>query len=386
MMSWSCGLQVLEEGSLLSVIRWSQVVDSVAPAAASTSSSQIACKRPCSSEPHGIRSNGAGSLAAAQSAAEGREQARADAAVQLLKNVDVIVLDVPSDLTLMYSVSEIAFVGNSLLEGCGGHNLAEAAVAGCAVVVGEYAGHFSTMADELNQAAVMAAEEAAAAVNSSGPLEEPFMYAAVLPNSNGLGEQSAAAAGGATESEAAVVAGDEPSPRDGTHWSGAIEQQPSLGTTAAGLYAHHQQHPARPSTAPAAYHSGDGARAVVGAGRAVTAAAADVIAVNSNSTASEGVGYTSSFVPTSATGPSRIEADSSPAAGAQRADAVDDVGALGVLSEGQSQPDELLLQDSSLLSLPSSSGHVYDSSGVGELHPLKLCWTLCLFTLLSVAL
>jgi hypothetical protein len=55
---------------------------------------------------------------------------------------------------LVYSVSEVAFIGNSLLEGCSGHNLAEAAVAGCAVLVGEHAGHFSTMADELNQAAV----------------------------------------------------------------------------------------------------------------------------------------------------------------------------------------------------------------------------------------
>jgi hypothetical protein len=45
-------------------------------------------------------------------------------------------------------------MGSSLLEGCAGHNLAEAAVAGCAVLVGEHAGHFGTMADELNQAAV----------------------------------------------------------------------------------------------------------------------------------------------------------------------------------------------------------------------------------------
>ncbi|WIA36478.1 hypothetical protein OEZ86_007778 [Tetradesmus obliquus] len=93
-----------------------------------------------------------------------------------LKGVDVLLVDVPSELPLMYSVSEVAFVGNSLLEGCGGHNLAEAAVAGCAVLVGEHAGHFNTMADELNQAAIMAAEEASAAVNSSGPLEDPFGF------------------------------------------------------------------------------------------------------------------------------------------------------------------------------------------------------------------
>lgn len=52
------------------------------------------------------------------------------------------------------SVSEVAFIGNSLFEGSSGHNLAEAAVAGCAVLVGEHAGHFGQMADELNQVCV----------------------------------------------------------------------------------------------------------------------------------------------------------------------------------------------------------------------------------------
>eukprot|EP00775_Hariotina_reticulata_P009725 gene9724-9884_t len=73
---------------------------------------------------------------------------------QVAEGLDVLLVDVHADLPLLYSVAEIAFIGNSLLEGCGGHNLAEAAVAGCAVLVGEHAGHFNTMADELNQAAV----------------------------------------------------------------------------------------------------------------------------------------------------------------------------------------------------------------------------------------
>ncbi|CAD7697115.1 unnamed protein product [Ostreobium quekettii] len=82
--------------------------------------------------------------------------------------VDVFVVDLVGELPLLYAISEIAFVGGSLMEGSSGHNLAEAAVAGCAVVVGMHAGHFNRMADELNQAALVAAEEAAAVVNNSG--------------------------------------------------------------------------------------------------------------------------------------------------------------------------------------------------------------------------
>lgn len=70
---------------------------------------------------------------------------------QQFAGVDVVVVDLIADLPLLYSVSEIAFIGNSLAEGGSGHNLAEAAVAGCAVMVGEHAGHFNQMADELNQ-------------------------------------------------------------------------------------------------------------------------------------------------------------------------------------------------------------------------------------------
>ncbi|GMH33462.1 hypothetical protein BSKO_01296 [Bryopsis sp. KO-2023] len=83
-------------------------------------------------------------------------------------NVDIFLVDDVGELPLLYAVSEIAFVGGSLLEGQEGHNLAEPAVSGCAVIVGKHAGQFNRMADELNEAAILAAEEAAEAVNSSG--------------------------------------------------------------------------------------------------------------------------------------------------------------------------------------------------------------------------
>lgn len=62
------------------------------------------------------------------------------------ENMDVMVVGDVGELPLLYAVSEIAFVGGSLLEGQEGHNLAEAAVTGCAVLVGKHAGQFNRMA------------------------------------------------------------------------------------------------------------------------------------------------------------------------------------------------------------------------------------------------
>jgi hypothetical protein len=158
---------MLEEELSLKVLLWSQVVDIIAPATPAPAAAATV-QKPSSNSSSSIgssnaRMGGASRLdssspaADAAAAAEAGAACTAEAAAALLKGVDVLLVDVPSELPLMYSVSEVAFVGNSLLEGCGGHNLAEAAVAGCAVLVGEHAGHFNTMADELNQAAVSAA-------------------------------------------------------------------------------------------------------------------------------------------------------------------------------------------------------------------------------------
>jgi hypothetical protein len=51
---------------------------------------------------------------------------------------------------------------------CAGRSVAEAAVAGCAVLLGPHAGAKGAMALDLNTAAVVAAEEAAMAVRAAG--------------------------------------------------------------------------------------------------------------------------------------------------------------------------------------------------------------------------
>jgi hypothetical protein len=168
-----CCCQMLQDELSLKVLLWSQVVDLFAPATPAPAATAAEVQhKPLAAASSSNNSSLLGTLgarmgssrsgissrqvssAAAEAAAEAGAACTAEAAVALLKGVDILLVDVPSELPLMYSVSEVVFVGNSLLEGCGGHNLAEAAVAGCAVLVGEHAGHFNTMADELNQAAV----------------------------------------------------------------------------------------------------------------------------------------------------------------------------------------------------------------------------------------
>ena len=85
-----------------------------------------------------------------------------------LDTADVLLVDTVWEVPLLLAVVDVVLVGNSLLPGCTGHNLSEAAVAGCAVLTGQYLGHYGAMAQELNQASLMAAEETAAIVRHTG--------------------------------------------------------------------------------------------------------------------------------------------------------------------------------------------------------------------------
>lgn len=109
-----------------------------------------------------------------------------------MHTIDVLLLDVQSDLPLMYSVSEVAFIGNSLTASCSGSSISQAAVSGCAVLTGP---HTRTTADanaELNRAALAASHDAespdleiaAADMREAGPpsvLQDPRYLAPLIP-------------------------------------------------------------------------------------------------------------------------------------------------------------------------------------------------------------
>ncbi|KAH9566084.1 hypothetical protein CY35_04G111700 [Sphagnum magellanicum] len=54
----------------------------------------------------------------------------------VLTSTDVYIADTLGELKEFYSLAPVAFVGGSLVEGLSGHNLAEAAAAGCVVLTG----------------------------------------------------------------------------------------------------------------------------------------------------------------------------------------------------------------------------------------------------------
>ncbi|KAL0374959.1 UNVERIFIED_CONTAM: putative 3-deoxy-D-manno-octulosonic acid transferase, mitochondrial [Sesamum radiatum] len=56
------------------------------------------------------------------------------------------------ELRNFYRLTPIAVIGGSFLKGSAGHNIAEAAAAGCAVLTGHHVGHFSHMVAEMQRA------------------------------------------------------------------------------------------------------------------------------------------------------------------------------------------------------------------------------------------
>ena len=52
------------------------------------------------------------------------------------------------ELKLFYQLSCVAFVGGSLFKGMAGHNIAEAAAAGCAIVTGMKPSNLSVFGEE----------------------------------------------------------------------------------------------------------------------------------------------------------------------------------------------------------------------------------------------
>ncbi|KAI3738191.1 hypothetical protein L2E82_28212 [Cichorium intybus] len=63
----------------------------------------------------------------------------------LTSETSVYVVDTLGELRQFYGFTPIAVIGGSFLPGLTGHNISEAAAAGCAVLTGEHVGHFSHM-------------------------------------------------------------------------------------------------------------------------------------------------------------------------------------------------------------------------------------------------
>lgn len=63
----------------------------------------------------------------------------------------IYVVDTLGELREIYRFTPIAVIGGSFLPGLAGHNISEAAIAGCAVLTGHYLGHFNHMVQEMQR-------------------------------------------------------------------------------------------------------------------------------------------------------------------------------------------------------------------------------------------
>ncbi|WOL03462.1 putative 3-deoxy-D-manno-octulosonic acid transferase, mitochondrial isoform X1 [Canna indica] len=68
-------------------------------------------------------------------------------------STNTYVVDTLGELRVLYRVTPVAVIGGSFLPGLAGHNVSEAAAAGCAVLTGPHVGHFSHMLAGMIQAA-----------------------------------------------------------------------------------------------------------------------------------------------------------------------------------------------------------------------------------------
>ncbi|CAA2983751.1 probable 3-deoxy-D-manno-octulosonic acid transferase, mitochondrial [Olea europaea var. sylvestris] len=70
---------------------------------------------------------------------------------KLMPGTNIYIVDSLGELRDFYRLTPIAVVGGSFLPGSAGHNISEAAAAGCAVLTGHHVGHFSQMALEMQR-------------------------------------------------------------------------------------------------------------------------------------------------------------------------------------------------------------------------------------------
>lgn len=73
----------------------------------------------------------------------------------------VYMVDTLGELRMLYRVTPIAVIGGSFLPGIAGHNISEAAAAGCAVLTGPNVGHFYHMLVEMWQINPLAVNQVA---------------------------------------------------------------------------------------------------------------------------------------------------------------------------------------------------------------------------------
>nr|POF09424.1 putative 3-deoxy-d-manno-octulosonic acid transferase, mitochondrial [Quercus suber] len=98
----------------------------------------------------------------------------------LKPGTNIYVVDTLGELRYLYRLTPIAVVGGSFFSGLAGHNIFEAAAAGCAVLTGCHVGHFSHMVLEMQRLNPLSVMQVSGKLELEKALKELFSDAKVL--------------------------------------------------------------------------------------------------------------------------------------------------------------------------------------------------------------
>ncbi|XP_030492706.2 probable 3-deoxy-D-manno-octulosonic acid transferase, mitochondrial [Cannabis sativa] len=99
---------------------------------------------------------------------------------KITPGTNIYVVDTLGELRHLYRITPIAVIGGSFLPGFTGHNISEAAAAGCAVLTGQHVGHFSSMISEMQQLNPLSVLQVSGQVELQEALEVVFRDKKVL--------------------------------------------------------------------------------------------------------------------------------------------------------------------------------------------------------------
>ncbi|KAK3017517.1 hypothetical protein RJ639_006122, partial [Escallonia herrerae] len=98
----------------------------------------------------------------------------------LTPGTNIYVVDTLGELRYFYRLTPIAVIGGSFLPGLTGHNISEAAAAGCAVLTGRHLGHFAHMALEMQRLNALSVLQVSGNAELEEVLRELFSNAKLL--------------------------------------------------------------------------------------------------------------------------------------------------------------------------------------------------------------
>ncbi|XWS66759.1 hypothetical protein CRYUN_Cryun05aG0228000 [Craigia yunnanensis] len=99
---------------------------------------------------------------------------------KLIPGTSIYVVDTLGELRQLYKLTSIAVIGGSFFPGLAGHNISEAAAAGCAVLTGHHVGHFSNMVREMQQINPLSVMQVSGKLELEKALMELFGDAKIL--------------------------------------------------------------------------------------------------------------------------------------------------------------------------------------------------------------